>query len=218
MTKRPTSEWVPIERLVPHPANPNRMSTEAFEKLTRNIDASGNVPIIIVRSLEISQAFPEEFKAGLLQIIDGEHRWRYAKEKGHREVEVRVWTNVSDERAKALLLTLNRLHGEDDRKKRSALIRDLVEIEGDAAALASILPETVAEIGKLTEATKAAVDDAKKRAKSLSRQEPLTIFCLPEQAEIIRRAIKVRTDKGVESECREGEALKEICADWLEGQ
>lgn len=221
MSTRPTSEWMPIDRLVPHPANANEMTPEMMEKLEKNIAETGQMPPIIVRSLESTVEFTDELEAGKLQIIDGEHRWRLMKARGATEVEVRIWANISDDRAKVLLLTLNRLHGRDNAAKRNKLIRELAELTDDTEGLAAILPESVETLTKtVTETTKPAVEDAKQRAAEISTQQPFTVFMEPTQAEVVRRAIKQwltenDPDRSIQ-QCREGAALAGICVDFVD--
>lgn len=199
------------------------MDEETFAKLHANIDTSGHYPPLIVRSLELSIRFADEFKQGKYQLLDGEHRWRDQSGRGAEEIEVRVWTGISDDRAVQLLLTLNRLQGEDDKKKRNALIRDLYQLESDPEALSSLLPEDVKTITAIVqEASRAAVTDAQDRAKSISRQEPITIWSEPDQAEVIRRALRYwltaeDPDDRIQN-CREGAALAAICGAYLESQ
>lgn len=183
-----------------------------------NIEQTGNIPPIIVRTLEVSHAYPDEFAGDKLQIIDGEHRWKYAKETGQAEIEVRIWTGISDIRADVLLAAFNHTHGESDPKKRRQLLRGILEIENDAEALATVLPESTEELVKAALAVaEAKVGEAKKAARALSRVEPLTVFVLPEQGERIRAAIQMAKDE-VESECMEGAALELICSLFIDGR
>lgn len=221
MPQRPTSQWVLIERVVPHPDNANVVPDDVMDKLRQNIGETGQMPPIIVRSLEASNQFTELFQQEKLQILDGEHRWKIAGEREAKEVEVRVWPNISDERAKVLLLTLNRLQGKDDPKKRNTLIRTLAEIEDDTMMLASILPETQEVIDRtLAETTRAAVANARQKAAEIGKQEPLTVFVLPEHGAIIRTAIKQWLDENdpgnTISECREGAALAGVCGSYVD--
>jgi hypothetical protein len=219
---RRTSVWVPVDMLVPHPSNSNKMSDEMFAKLEANVTLGGELPIVIVRSLELSEAFTEERDAGKLQIIDGEHRWRLAGKLTRKEIEVRVWPGVSDSRAEMLLLTLNHIHGDPDKAKRARAIRNLAEIEPDLDALATYLPERADEIRKLVEEiNREAVQDATQRARKVSAREPMTIFVMPDQAEKILRAIKtayIELDaKHQNADCEEGEALAHVCSTYLLG-
>lgn len=220
-TRRPTSVWLPIDTLVPHPANPNRMPEEVLAKLEANIESSGGLyPPIIARSLELSQSFRAEFEAGQIQIMDGEHRWVLAKRRGDKEVEVRVWQNVTDHRAWKYLLTINSLRGRDDAKKRNFLIRGLSEVE-EAEILASVLPEDLETIKKTAaEAAKDAVGRSASRAEKLSLIEPMTIFGSAADLEVIRRAMKTwldRFDGRAEiQDGREAHALARIGEIYLE--
>jgi ParB-like chromosome segregation protein Spo0J len=221
MAKRPTSQWVPIERLVPHPENANELSAERMEKLKANIDETGNMPPIICRSLEASDEYGELLEQDKLQILDGEHRWKLAKERGAKEVEVRIWPNVSDDRARVLLLTLNRLTGEDNKAKRNALIRRLIEADDDVEALSAVLPETQETLTKtMSETTRAAVENATQRAAEIGRQEPFTVFVLPEQAAAVRQGIKTWLDvndpERMITDCREGAALAGVCGAYVD--
>ena len=220
MADRETSQWVDVDRLVPHPDNPNSMSEETFQKVKCNIEDTGQIEPITVRDLQSSHKFTELLEEDKLQILNGEHRWRISKQLGASEVEVRIWRGVCDARAKALLLTLNRLQGEDDKKKRSALIRDLAELESHDT-LATILPETEEVISRIMEeVVRPAVENVSQRAKQVGRQEPLTVFAMPEQSEAIRRAMKSWLDANdpdrMITECREGAALAAICGAYLD--
>ncbi len=221
MTNRPTTEWVDIGRLVAHPDNPNRMNDEEFAKLEANVGPDGQMPPLIVRSLELTQAFDEERQLDKLQIIDGEHRWILAKKRNDSTIEVRVWCDVTDQKAKQLLLTLNRLHGRDDKLRRGKLIQDLYDIEPDHEVLSTILPETSKQIETiLEEINREAVENATSKARKISERHPMTIFVLPDQAEQIRRAIKIAKANMGESltDCEEGEALAIVAGRFLESE
>ena len=57
---------IPLDKLLPHPENPNRMAKANFEKLKRHIKQSHNYePLIIRKHPEIENHF---------QIINGHHR------------------------------------------------------------------------------------------------------------------------------------------------
>lgn len=213
---RETSIWLPIDRIVPHPQNPNRMNDEQRAKLRRNIGGTGYYPPVIVRTLEVSDEFSELASEGMYQILDGEHRWLDQKDEGAEEIEVRVWKGITDARAIVLLGTLNRLHGTDDPAKRRALLRRIHDEEPDYEAIASILPETEKQIRKMIEEDRGReVGEAQQRAAELSAQEAVTIFASPSQASSIRSAIKRWLDRNDPDheieECREGHALAEIC-------
>lgn len=216
---RPTTVWVPIDTVLPHPDNPNRMSDDVYQKLCANIDQSGFVPPIVVRSLEMSQRFTEEFDAEKLQIIDGEHRMKYCLERGHKTVQVFIVPGLSDERAAQLLLTMNRLHGRDQPQKRRELVKGLAE-EMSPEELAAYLPEDVDSIVRMiTEESREAIDNATEVASGVVMRTPMTIFVTDEQSHTIREAMRTKLleiDPDEEIvECRDGAALAAVCEHYL---
>jgi len=213
---RETTVWVPISRIVPHPDNPNKMSKELYEKLRANIDMDQRYPPLVVRSMERTVQFPDLMEADKLQLLDGEHRLKLLTDLGHKDVEVAIWRDVSDEKAMHYLLTLNRIEGEDDPAKRRHLLRSLLDISGNAAELAAVIPENVEEIEKAMAAeVAAAMAGAGAAMAALNQSEIITVFCSPGQAETIKSAIKRwQTDNDPArqiTEHREGAALADIC-------
>lgn len=130
---------IALNLLLPHPDNANRMSPRLMEKLVNHIREHGEYPPLIVR--------PHPQHAGHYQILDGHHRAEALRQLHHTAAQCEIW-NVDDQRATVLLLTLNRLHGEDDPRKRGALIARLSE-SFDARALARMLPDDAKAISKL---------------------------------------------------------------------
>jgi ParB family transcriptional regulator, chromosome partitioning protein len=130
---------ISLDNLHPHPDNANCMTDETMRKLIEHLRESGRYPPIIVR--------PHPVHAGEYQILDGHHRVLALRELGRTEAHCDVW-DVDDEQATMLLLTLNRLHGEDDPAKRGVLIKRLAsEISVDD--LAKRLPDSVERLRKL---------------------------------------------------------------------
>lgn len=174
------------------------------------------VPPVIVRSLERTVEFKTDQAEGRLQILDGEHRWRVLKQMGETEIEVRIWRGVTDERAWTYLLTINELRGTKNKRRRAELIQNLMETEDDAEAWAAILPENIEEIKKAAGEVAAKAVEKIRQNTEIRRQEPMTLFVLPEHAEVIREAIKLQSDKLAHvEECIEGAALSTICQHWL---
>lgn len=130
---------IAIDLLVSHPANANRMSEALFDKLVEHIRANRRYPAVIVR--------PHPIEAGRYEILDGHHRVLALRRLRRRKVDCDVW-KVDDSQADLLLLTLNRLRGEDDPQRRADLLQRLMK-NMDVAALAAKLPEDAARIGKL---------------------------------------------------------------------
>ncbi len=128
-----------LDLLDAHPENANAMSPELLEKLIAHIRETGHCPPLIVR--------PHPEHQGRYQLLDGHHRAIALRKLNHTHAACEVW-DVDDDQATMLLLTLNRLHGEDDPQQRGMLLKRLsqhMEIE----TLASKLPEDVDRINRL---------------------------------------------------------------------
>jgi len=141
-------ESIAIDRLIAHPANPNRMSGAAFKKLVGHIERTGNYEPVIVR--------PHPKRADCFEIINGYHRVEALKQSGRKRCDCVVW-QVDDTEALLLLATLNRLCGSDELDKKSELIKSL-----------SKRFSTKELVGKLAESKKSI-----ERLKELSRPVPL---------------------------------------------
>jgi ParB-like chromosome segregation protein Spo0J len=148
---------IALDHLESHPENANRMPEELLCKLIEHIRRSGQYPPLIVRPHA-----PGRDDAGhgndssmggasgggaKYQVLDGHHRLEALRRLGYVEARCDVW-DVDDERARLLLLTLNRLEGRDDPERRGELLRKLAE-EMDAKVLADLVPDDAAAIEKL---------------------------------------------------------------------
>ena len=129
---------VPIDRLVDHPDNPNRMSKSNFARLVRNIERTGRYEPLIVRPR--GEAF---------EIINGRHRRRALRELGYKTVDVIVW-DIDDEQTDILLATLNRLGGSNVLEKKLALLNRL-NGRTNARDLAKLLPHSAGQIQRLVQ-------------------------------------------------------------------
>ncbi len=130
---------IALDKLVPHPDNPNWMSRGNFAKLVRNIDRTGCYEPLVVR--------PHPGKAGYFQIINGHHRRDALKQLGHEAADVVVW-DVNDEQTTMLLATLNRLGGRDSLDKKLGLLRRLRR-HIPIPTLAKLLPQTRGQLERL---------------------------------------------------------------------
>jgi len=130
---------IALDKLVPHPDNPNQMSRANFARLARNIERTGRYEPLVVR--------PHPSKDGYFQIINGHHRRDALKELGHETADVVVW-DVSDEQTAILLATLNRLGGRDAVDKRLRLLRRLRR-HIPIPDLAKLLPQTRGQLERL---------------------------------------------------------------------
>ncbi len=172
---------IPLNKLIAHPDNPNRMSKVKFSKLLRNIERTGRYEPLVVR--------PCPQKPKCFQIISGHHRCRALRELGYKTVEALVW-DVNDQDTDILLATLNRLGGSDVLDKKLALLKRLNKsaFDGRTAELAKLLPQTANQIKRLT---KFAISDCRKAVENRKSKilNPLVFFLNDKQQEIVAKAL-----------------------------
>ena len=165
---------IAIDKYVPHPDNPNRMSKSNFAKLVRNIEQSGRYEPLVVR--------PCPDRPGYFQIINGHHRWQALSQLGNKNVDTIVW-DIDDQQTNILLATLNRLGGADILEKKLALLKKLSD-QMQIKELAKLLPQTAKQIERLTKLKMPTVPaDAKAFA------TPVVFFLTAEQLPIVEDAL-----------------------------
>lgn len=130
---------IALDKLLPHPDNPNRMSRANFAKLVRHIKQTGQYEPLVVR--------PHPHKRGSFQIINGHHRCQALTKLGHTTVQAVIW-KVDDEQTDILLTTLNRLSGRDMLDRKLAILRRLSR-KRSAHDLAKLLPQTRGQLERL---------------------------------------------------------------------
>ena len=174
---------IALDKLVPHPDNPNRMSKANFAKLVRNIKRTGRYEPLIVRPCP-------QTKGDCFQIINGHHRAKALAELGYETADVIVW-DIDDEQADILLATLNRLGGSDILQKKLALLKRLEQsaVGGQTRELAKLLPQTAKQIERLT-----SLKDSLRRAASIEHRassfaNPLVFFLTDEQSADVEDAL-----------------------------
>lgn len=169
---------LPIDRLEAHPANSNVMPKALLDKLASEIQRTGFYPPIIVRPIG------ERY-----QILDGHHRVIVLKQLGYTDVDVVVW-QADDEQALLLLATLNRMRGEDDPRKRAALLAKLRESIA-VSDLAQRLPEDSARIKKMI-----ALHAAPPSPKALKPVDQMPVclhfFLLPAQRKAVEQKLSTQ--------------------------
>jgi len=138
-----TTQRIALSCLRAHPDNPNVMSDALLDTLARNIQRTGRYPPLIVR--------PHPQDATSFQLLDGHQRADILRRLGHTHAECVVW-DVDDEQASVLLLTLNRLEGDDDPYRRGALLKQLTE-RMEIAEVAQLVPEDRDRIRRLVDIT-----------------------------------------------------------------
>jgi len=183
MSQTKRIESVGIDKLIAHPANPNRMSGSTFGKLTAHIERTGNYEPVIVR--------PHQKRAGCFEIINGHHRVKALKKLGRKTCDCIVW-QVDYSETLMLLATLNRLCGHDVLEKKAELIKSLSE-RFSAKDLAKKLPDTKTAIERLKNLHRPA------RPVTLGHKaflNPLVFFLTDEQKQTVDEAIAAATATG----------------------
>jgi ParB/RepB/Spo0J family partition protein len=105
---------VQIDEIMPNSWNPNVQDKAMFEKEKKSIQELGMLGSILVRDY-----------FGKYQILDGEHRWKAAKELGYTEMTVETIGEISDQQTRFLTIHLNNLRGKDDVFKRAQIFKEL---------------------------------------------------------------------------------------------
>lgn len=164
---------IPIDKLIAHPGNPNRMSKRNFTRLVRNIERTGRYEPLVVRR-----------QGDDFQIINGHHRCRALRELGYKSADAVVW-EVDDAEADILLSTLNRLGGSDVLERKVALLERLNR-DMHAREMAKLLPFTRSQIERLKN-LKVPSAPAKISAKSFAA--PMVFFLNDAQQKIVARAL-----------------------------
>jgi len=130
---------IPLTKLLGHPGNANVMSEDNMAKLRSHIERHGHYEPLVVRT--------HPSATGYFEMLNGHHRKMVLEHLGHEQANCVVW-KVSDEEALMLLATLNRLSGQDDPYKRSALLTELSQ-RYESKELLKQLPETREQLHKL---------------------------------------------------------------------
>jgi ParB family transcriptional regulator, chromosome partitioning protein len=167
---------IALDKLVPHPDNPNRMSRANFAKLVRHIKQTGQYEPLVVR--------PHPQKRGCFQIINGHHRFQALGTLSHKTVQAVVW-KVDDEQTDVLLTTLNRLGGQDILDRKLAILRRLSR-KRSSRDLAKLLPQTRGQLERLVGLTP--LSTATTKATEMFAV-PLVFFVSQAQQQMIENAL-----------------------------
>lgn len=195
---------VPIEWLVPNPWNPNQMDDEMYQKARTSIRTFGFIDPITVRSISEEQ----------FEIIDGEQRWRGARDEGLIEIDIANLGEVDDETAKQLTIIFNELHGSFDPKSMGNLLTDLVT-SIPLPDLLEVLPFDQARFEELTALPKVDWDAVAPPRPSASRESRWVerIYRMPaEAAEVVDEAVREARDLGM----NDWQALQAFARSWSE--
>jgi hypothetical protein len=194
---------IPLDSLLPHPENPNKMSKQNFEKLKRHIKKSHNYePLIVRKHPEIENHF---------QIINGHHRAEALKQIGQTFADCLEW-NINDDEARLFLATLNRLGGKDELSAKAALYKNLSE-KFSVAELVKLLPDDKQTIEKLKDITKPPIGFEEDKKAFLNT---LVFFLDDGQIETVENALEKTAQTGTKSE-KMAKAITIISENYLKG-
>ena len=201
---------IPIKKLIPHPANANRMSKLTFGKLVRNMKLSGRYEPLVVR--------PHPKKKGFYQIINGHHRAKALRKLGLQSADCVVW-DVDDRQTSILLATLNRLQGSDILDKKLELLKKLkMEFNsnpprGEATGeLSRLLPYTKTQIEKLTNLKRPVMPA---NIGDIDFAKALVFFVTDSQHKTIEQALGNAEDKTITNKAkRRADALAKIAREY----
>lgn len=146
MSKPPTYRMVSTTELRPNYWNPNVMSEEDYARALESIRRFGFVDPITVRNFETYG----------MEIVDGENRWRAAKDLGLDQVPV-IIVDVDEATARQLTIVLNELRGRPDEGKLARIIEELSKNQS-LEDLEQVLPFRRAELEAMVATRREGVD------------------------------------------------------------
>jgi len=201
-------EQIPIDKLMPHPANANVMNNEKMDKLRKHIEQHKHYEPLIVR--------PHPKRTGCYELINGHHRKQVLEESGHLKANCLIW-KVSDEETLMLLATMNRLSGDDEPTLRARLLKQLSQ-NHQPKELLKKLPETREQLKKLLALNK----PPRKIAPENITNMPMVMnfFVTKQEKEIIEKALRkvkhIMKDT-VEGKPGRGAVLAYMAKEWTSG-
>ena len=203
-----TVELIDVERIRPNDYNPNAMPAKTYEALVASIKARGFKSAIYVRP-------PDD--SGVYTIVDGEHRWRAAKETGIQQLPCVVLPATQDE-AMMDTISMNQLRGNLVPVKVALVIAELskrIPVE----ALEKELGFEEHELEDQLELLKLP-DDIEKTIELQAEMEErealqvVTFVMRKPQAELVEHVI-TEVEKEVDGPNRRGHALEVIVKGYL---
>lgn len=105
---------IDINKIKPNNWNPTNLSKTGYEILKKSIAKVGILNPIVVRK-----------KGDIFEIIDGENRWKVAKELNMQTIHAKVIEVKNDTEAKAISFGLNKIKGKLDSKKSTTLVNEI---------------------------------------------------------------------------------------------
>lgn len=131
---------ISVENLDENPWNPNEMPEDIFDKLKDEYDRIGYLQPVLVRP--VGEDGEERY-----EIVDGEHRWRAARQKGLDTIKC-VVQDMSDEDARITTMNMNDVKGSDNPIQLAELLDSLEEEGKTTEELDELLLMSEGEIEK----------------------------------------------------------------------
>lgn len=137
---------VDINRIHPNAVNRNKMGTQymaALKAAMMNPHVAFTIPILVRPhpekvSFDPSVTYTPEFLDGIVadpsmtfEIIDGEHRWRAAKEIGYQRIPVVVFPPIQDSLAAFIMLESNQVKGSTKDEDLHAVLETIYSSNDD---------------------------------------------------------------------------------------
>lgn len=200
-----------VDLLDPNPWNPNRVDARTMAKLRAQLRREGFVKPLVVR--------PHPDDPERWQLIDGEHRWRIARDDLHLTAVPCVVLQVDDRRARLMTVNLNELGGEAAPQAMAELLHDLSK-SARLEDLETELPFTMRELEDslaLLKLPSGLVLDLEEEAKAHEATAPKVLTFVVDEASVVEQAI-ARVSEGLEGKNRRGRALTWLARAWLDAQ
>lgn len=195
--------WLDPAKIEPNPWNPNRMERSNLGKLKAEISRRGfSAPVL-------ARPHGEGW-----QIVDGEHRFKIAKELGLPLVPA-IIVDLDETEARVKTLQMNGLRGEND---PAMLARLLAELNRSQAAkkLEARLPWSAAEIEGIVALMEKDLEKARQSFKNPAKAPPplemFVAFLNGEQKKVVDKAIEAAREPGDDIAA----CLARLCAIFLE--
>lgn len=198
-------EELPLDTLIPHPQNTNRMSKMFLKKLRHNIQQTGLYETITVR--------PHPAEYGKYEVLNGHARLDVLRDIGKETVRCDIW-NVDDNNTRLFLAILNKLRGSDVPELRMNLLLDLLKVR-TKEELSAILPETSAYLKKLEQLPEI-IEEIEKKPPEMPDVVIIRFFMSSVDHKVVTKALY-----GIMDECHvpdSSSALVKLAWMYLEGK
>jgi ParB/RepB/Spo0J family partition protein len=222
-------QYVDVEAIQPNLYNPNRQSEHDFKLLCKSMEEDGvtqpGVCVHVTEELKADKQFAN-YELNSIVIVDGEHRWRAARELGMKQIPI-VIVDMTPEQMRIATLRHNRARGSEDVELSAQVLRDLQELgaldwaqdslEMGDAELQKLLddipaPEALAA-EEFTEAWHPSKGHATEGDQDLGdRTASTTRAAADQQRDVEKRIREAKTEEERQAAQRDSQIFRIICA------